>query len=85
MKTKVGKQLKREFMINKIVRDEKKRKEIGEASQVSHCKRKFMECRFIENPWLTVIDKLGNHDTLSSPIETNYQSQEQNEKKNVSL
>ena len=44
-----------------------------------------MECRFIENPWLTVIDKLGNRDTLSSPIETNYQSQEQNEKKNVSL
>lgn len=39
MKTKVGKQLKREFMINKIVRDEKKRKEIGEASQVSHCKK----------------------------------------------
>ena len=41
-------------MINKIVRDEKKRKEIGEASQVSHCKKKFMEFRFIENPWLTV-------------------------------
>lgn len=39
MKTKVGKQLKGEFMINKIVRDEKKRKEIGEASQVSHCKK----------------------------------------------
>ena len=54
MKTKVGKQLKREFMVNKIVRDEKKRKEIGEASQVSHCKKKFMEFRFIENPWLTV-------------------------------
>lgn len=54
MKTKVGKQLKREFMINKIVRDEKKRKEIGEASQVSHCKKNLWNADLLKiRGWLS--------------------------------
>lgn len=35
-------------------------------------KKKFMECRFIENLWLIVIDKLGNYDILLLFIEINY-------------